>query len=311
MIKKSFAFFLCRRLLEALGTLLGLVVLSFFLLRALPGGPFDEEATLHPLVREKLVESWKLDESAMSQLIGYFQSILQGDFGWSISHPGRSVKDLVMEAWENTMSLNLVAIFMVLSLGGLFSFAGYLWREKKQSQLLEIFLLAMISLPGLLLGPLLLWAFSFELNWFPAAFLSSPWHFVLPVLTLSIRPAASLSRILIGTYQNLRREDYLRTAQAKGLLPTEIFWKHVLKNAIGPALNYSGPMLVGIFSGSFLVEVLFSIRGLGALFVQSVMERDFTVVLGLTLFYGALLVAASFVIDLIQRQLDPRLKEAR
>ncbi|MBX3040150.1 MAG: ABC transporter permease [Bdellovibrionaceae bacterium] len=301
--------FFFKRVSEAFLTLLGLVILTFFLMKGLPGGPFDHEASLHPLVREKLAQAWNIDGSSWQQLASYVGSVLKGDLGWSMNQPGRSVMDILRTGWNQTVILNFVAMLVVLLLGTLFSYFGFLGEGKKLGAVVDSILVCLISLPGLFLGPILIWAFAFELNWFPAAFLESPLHYVLPVFTLALRPAASLARLLLGTLRDLKNADFLRTARAKGLSPSEVFWRHALRNSMVPVLTYGGPVFVGILSGSFLIEILFSTRGMGAAFADAVAERDSTVILGLTLVYGALLVGVSFVIDLLLRWVDPRIRE--
>lgn len=308
-VNSSLIGFFLRRFGEAFLTLLGLVILTFFLMKGLPGGPFDQEASLHPLVREKLSRDWKIEGSAWEQLSSYVGSVLRGDLGWSISQPGRSVNEILKTGWSRTVLLNFTALLAVVLLGSVFSYLGFLGEGKKSGAMVDSVLVCLISLPGLFLGPLLIWAFAFELNWFPAAFLDSPMHYVLPVFTLALRPSASLARLLLGTLRDLKNADFLRTARAKGLSPSEIFWRHALRNSLVPVLTYGGPVFVGILSGSFLVEILFSTRGLGAAFADAVAERDSTVILGLTLVYGALLVGVSFLIDLLLRWVDPRIRE--
>lgn len=298
-----------QKFLEAAATLLGLIVLSFFLLKALPGGPFDDEASLHPQVRAHLEKAWALHESALTQMFSYVRSILSGDFGVSLQDPSITVAQILGRGLSQTLSLNLLALVLIFVLG----FSGALLGSWKPGSRLESFMenlaLALISLPSLFLGPLLIYVFGFYFGVLPVAFLESPAHYVLPVLTLSLRPSAYLTRILMTSLREARGSDYMRTAKAKGLTPLQALVRHALRNSLMPVLGYSAPLVVGLLSGSFMVEVLFAVPGLGTAFVESLGTRDYPVILGLTLFYGALLVATSMVLEGLQRWADPRLRE--
>lgn len=300
---------LFKRLLEAALTLFALIFLTFVLLRLLPGGPFDEESALHPLVREKLSQSWALDGSFFEQFFSYFMSVARGDLGWSLSDPSRSVGALIREGLMQTLSLNLLALILIFVLGSAVALAGSLRPGGRLDHFMNSVTIALISLPSLFLGPLLIWIFALQLDWLPVAFLESPWHYILPVLTLSLRPSAYLARLLSSSLKEAHGTDYMRTAKAKGLNPRQMLIHHALRNSLLPVLGYSGPLIVGLISGSFMVEVLFAVRGLGTAFVESLGHRDYPVVLGLTLFYGGLLIVVSLLLDVAMKMADPRLRE--
>lgn len=308
---KGFGVLALRRLAEAVLTLMGMVVLTFLLMKGLPGGPYDLDVSLHPLVVESFKQHWGIGNSPWQQAILYIKGILHGDLGWSMVYPDRSVGDIIKTGFTQSILLNGISLIMIFLFS--LSFSAFYFRSKKnqKEKLAEAALVALVSLPSLFIGPALIWLFSFYLEILPAAFLDSPVHYILPVLTLSLRPAAALAQILIGSLRDIEKEDYLRTARAKGLTEERIFWFHAVKNSLVPVLSYAGPLIVGIFSGSFLVEILFSIQGLGFAFVQAVSERDLPVILGLTLFYGAFLVLVSFLIDLLLMWIDPRIEEQR
>jgi oligopeptide transport system permease protein len=298
-----------KRIFEAALTLLALVFMTFLLLRFLPGGPFDEETPLHPLVREKLAQSWELNGSFFTQFLSYLSGIFRGDLGWSLSDPNRSVASMISEGLGQTLSLNLLALVLIFVLGFSAALLGSLNPGGKLDQFLSGLTIALISLPSLFLGPLLIWIFALKLDWLPVAFLESPWHYILPVLTLSMRPSAYLARLLSSSLKEARSTDYMRTARAKGLNARQMLVNHALRNSLLPVLGYSGPLIVGLISGSFMVEVLFAVRGLGTAFVESLGHRDYPVVLGLTLFYGSLLILVSMLLDVAMRSADPRLRE--
>lgn len=298
-----------KRLAEAALTLTGLVLLTFVLLKLLPGSPFDLETPLHPLVRESLERRWDLRGSWPSQLGSYVSALARGDLGVSLVDPSRPVSRVLREGLSQTLALNLIALVAIFAVGFAAALAGSVRPGGRLDRAIDNVTIAFISLPGLLLGPLLIWLFALQWDLLPVAFLETPAHYVLPVLTLALRPAASLARILSASLREAARSEYMRTAKAKGLGPWHALFRHALRNSLIPVLAYSGPLIVGLVSGSFLVEVLFSVRGLGAAFVEAVTDRDQPVILGLTLFYGAALVAVSLALDLVMRAADPRLRE--
>lgn len=298
-----------RRGVEALVTLAGLALFTFLLLKALPGGPFDEETPLHPLVREKLSQAWALKASAFEQFLAYVRSALAGEFGYSLVEPGRSVGSILSTGLSQTLLLNLSALVVILFLGVAVSLVAAENPEGPLDRFVDSMTIALISLPSLFLGPLLIWFFGMHLNWFPIAFLDGPMNYVLPVITLSLRPSAYLVRLLSRSLREAQSAEYMRTAKAKGLSERQALRHHALRNSLLPVLGALGPLIVGLLSGSFMVEVLFAIPGLGRSFVESLSLRDYPVVVGLTLFYGALLVAVSFLLDVGMKWADPRLKE--
>ncbi|WP_413580832.1 ABC transporter permease [Bdellovibrio sp. HCB288] len=301
--------FLFKKALEILASLAVLVAFCFILLKALPGGPFDDEAALHPTVKSALTLQWGLQEPALTQSYKYLSSMLQGDLGVSMSRPNQSVSSIISNSFANTMNLNLVTLVIVV-LGAFVlaltsqRYSGG-WFEKTVDQMMITF----ISLPSLFWGPLLIYLFGFYFNLLPTAFLTEPKNYILPVLTLCVRPMAILVRLLKTSLKNNYELDYVRTAKAKGVQEWRVLTHHVLRNSLVPFLSFLGPLLVGLLSGSFLVEMLFAIPGLGGQFIIALGDRDYTLIVGLTLFYGALLIVVNSLIDVLIRAVDPRIQE--
>jgi oligopeptide transport system permease protein len=301
--------FLLKKSFEIIASLAVLVALSFLLLKVLPGGPFDSEAALHPTVKAALSEQWGLQDSTLTQSFKYLGSLLQGDLGVSMAHPDQRVSGIIANSFGNTLSLNLITLVLVIV--GAFSLALFSqrydggWIEKGVDQLMITF----ISLPSLFWGPLLIYLFGFYFDLLPTAFLSEPKNYILPVLTLGVRPLASLVRILKTSLKNNYDMDYVRTAKSKGVEEWDILLRHVLRNSLIPFLSYLGPLLVGLLSGSFLVEMLFAIPGLGGQFIMALSDRDYTLIVGLTLFYGAMLILVNSFIDVLMRAADPRMRD--
>ncbi|MDG0815907.1 ABC transporter permease [Bdellovibrio svalbardensis] len=279
------------------------------LLKLLPGGPFDDEAALNPLVKETLTKQWGLHESTLTQIVRYISSALRGDFGISMMHPDQTVGSIIQQGLGSSLSLSLVTLLFVLL--GAFSLAlvSIRFRGTWFESLVDQTMIAMLSLPSLFWGPFLIYLFGFYFNVLPVAFLSSPIHYVLPVLTLGFRPLATLVRLLKTSLNENLHLDYVRTAKAKGLGTWGILVHHVLRNSMIPFLSYAGPLITGLLSGSFLVEMLFAIPGLGSQFISSLNDRDYTLIVGLTLFYGAILIIINSLMDVFMRLLDPRLTE--
>lgn len=301
---------LCKRLIEALITLVGLALLTFFLMKLLPGGPFDEEQSLHPEVRALYNEMWALDQPWPVQLLSYFRSLFSGNLGFSMTEPGVSVGELLSQNFANTLALNLLALAFIFCAGFALALLAADQPGSRVSRWIGHASVAFISLPSLFLGPLLIWIFALKLNLLPLAFLESPLHYILPVFTLSLRPTAYLVRILSQSLSETRQADYMRTAKAKGLSRGQALRRHALRNSLIPILSYAGPLIVGLLSGSFLVEILFATKGIGVLFAESLANRDLPVVLGLTLIYGGLLILVNMILDVLIRVADPRLREA-
>lgn len=287
-----------------------LATLTFFLLRFLPGGPFDETAALHPLVKENLSQQWALQESFPAQISHYLVSAFQGKFGVSLVHPDQTVMEIIARSWASSLGLCAITLIFVL-LGSLtVVFLSVRFRGTWFETWLDQSMIAMLSLPSLFWGPLLIYLFGFYFNLLPVAFLSSPAHYILPVLTLGFRPLAILVRLLKSSVTENLDLDYVRTARAKGVSFWNVIFHHVLRNSLIPFLSYVGNIITSLMSGSFLVEMLFAIPGLGSQFIAALADRDYTLIVGLTLVYGALLIIINSLMDILMRWADPRLRES-
>ena len=296
------------KIIELAGSLIILIAASFLLLKLLPGGPFHDDTALHPLVRQNLLMQWQIDQSWYEQFFSYLKALLKGDWGVSMTRPDQKVSSLIGAGVYQTLSLGVISLVVTIIGSFALSITTLRYRESRVEALIDQFVLAAISLPSLFWGPFLIFFFGFYLNWLPIAFLQTPASFILPVLTLCFRPLGTMTRILKRSLEENILEDYVRTAEAKGLEPSRILIYHVLRNSLIPFLAYLGPLTAGLFSGSFLVEILYSIPGLGSEFAQALSERDYTVILGLTLFYGILLVVINGICDIVMKWSDPRIK---
>lgn len=297
------------RILETAVSLFGLIILCFVLLKLLPGSPFDEEIAVHPAVRESLQASWGLDQPVHMQLFSYIRALMSGDWGVSVVRPQHTVLSILGQGFANTAILNFAALVLIYMLAFSSAVSVHIasrpWWNRVYDGAISVF----VSMPTFLLAPVLVWFLGIKLDLFPVAFLDTPRGYVLPLLALSLRPAAFLSRLIYESLATIRKDDFIRTAKAKGLSPARVIVRHALKNSLAPVFGHSSALVIGVLSGSFIVEVLFAVQGLGQIFVDALGERDVTVVVGLSFFYGLSLILLSLFFDILQRVVDPRLRD--
>jgi oligopeptide transport system permease protein len=297
-----------KRLLSAVPTLLVLVALAFFLLRAAPGGPFDDERALPPEVQAQVAAAYHLDEPLWRQFARYLGALAQGDLGPSFQYPGRSVNELIAAGFPVSLQLGLAAMLLALPLGCGLGIAAALKRDSLADRGLMTLATAGLSIPSFVVAPLLILGFALALGWLPAGGWDSWRSAVLPVAALALPQAAYLARITRGSMVEVLAQDYIRAARARGLPQRWIVMRHALKPALMPVLSYLGPAIAQIITGSVVVEQIFSIPGLGRHFVQGALNRDYTLVMGVVVFYGALIVLLNLAVDLLYGALDPRVR---
>ncbi|MCC6277253.1 MAG: ABC transporter permease [Oligoflexia bacterium] len=299
------------RFWEMLITLLIVVTVTFVTLRLLPGGPFDSEVSLDPQVQKHLEESYGLHQPLLVQYFDYLKMIAQGDWGYSLTYLGRSVSEMISSTFPTSLGLGVMALFVTLA--GAFSL-GLLAARYSGRWADEVFLAlstAGMSLPSFLVAPVLIIIFSFWLDWFPPALWESPLHYVLPVVTLSIRPMSLVARLVRTHAIDVMAADYIQTARAKGAPEWLIMVKHVLRNSLIPTLGIMGPIVAQLLSGSFIVESMFAIPGMAKYLIEGVTNRDYTLVVALSTLYGFILILSQFVMDVVAHVVDPRIEASR
>lgn len=302
--------FALRRLLSAIPTLLILMAAVFFLLRAAPGGPFDDERALPPEVQAQVAAAYHLDEPLWRQFARYAGGVLRGDLGPSFQYPGRSVNDLIAAGFPVSLQLGLSALALALLAGcGAGALAALRPRRVADRGVMAL-ALAGISIPNFVVAPLLILVFAVTLGWLPAGGWDGWRGAVLPVAALALPQAAYLARLMRGSTIEVLGQPFIRTARAKGLPEHWVFLRHALKPALIPVLSYLGPATAQLITGSVVVEQIFSIPGLGRHFVQGALNRDYTVVMGVVVFYGALIILFNLLVDLAYGALDPRVRRA-
>ena len=300
--------FILRRVLETIPVLLAVATITFFMLKLAPGGPFDDERQVPEAVKAKLLEYYGLDRPWYEQYFMQMAKLVRGDLGFSFKYPNRTVNGVIGQAAPVSLELGLYALSVSLFLGLV---AGIL-ASLKPNTLLDYIpsSAAMIGvcLPTFLLGPILILVFVFKLNWFPMLGWATPMSKVLPAVTLGLYYAAYIARLSRGGMREVLTQDFIRTARAKGATEKRVILKHAIKGGIIPVVSFLGPAAAGLIAGSFVIETIFGIPGLGQHFVKSAFDRDYTMVMGVVLFFATLIVLLNLVADIVLVWLNPKLK---
>ena len=300
--------YLLRRLSHSFAVLWVVATLTFVLMRVTPGGPFDREQRLPPQVLANIAAKYHLDEPLISQYLRYMTGLIQGDLGPSYKYLDRTVRDIII----STLPVSALLGILALAFAVIVSFpAGLLaaYYHNSWTDRWCLFLATLgISLPNFILGGLLIWIFSLQLGWFQAGRWGTLSSIVLPTITLGSSAAAYLTYLLRSTLIETLGADFIRTARAKGLKEIVVIFKHAMRNSISPLLTVLGPLLAALVTGSFVVEYVFAIPGMGRFFITAVTDRDYPMIMGVTLVYSTLLVSANLIVDLLYSVIDPRVK---
>ncbi|HTN43916.1 MAG TPA: ABC transporter permease [Nitrospiria bacterium] len=281
---------------------------TFVLMHVIPGGPFDQEKSLPPEIRANVDSKYHLDRPVLTQYVFYLGDLLRGDFGPSYKYLGRNVNDMIRETFPVSMQLGLWAVLISILLGvgaGILAAARPLsWMDHAAMFLAT----AGISVPSFVIGTFLILIFSYRLHLFPAALWEGWRYSVLPAVTLALLPAAYIARLTRSSMLEVLNKDFIRTVRAKGFGERRVLFKHALKNSITPVVSFLGPLTATLVTGSFVVEFIFSVPGMGRYFITAVTNRDYPLIMGVTLIYAVLIVAANIVVDLVYIWLDPRMR---
>ena len=299
------------RALAALPVLLVVATVTFGLLRFLPGGPFDREKALPPEILRNIEARYHLDEPIHLQYLRYLGGLARGDLGPSYKYVGRDVADVIREALPVSLQLGAAALVIALALGIPAGLAAGALRGTPFDRATLALAVFGISVPGFVLGAGLILVLGLWLGWLPAALWEGPLHVVLPALTLAALPAAYIAQLTRSSVLEVADLDYVRTARAKGLSELRVQLRHVLRNALLAVVTYFGPLMATLLTGSFVVEKIFAVPGIGRFFVTAVTNRDYPLVLGVTLLYAVLVVVANLLVDLLYAVLDPRIRMGR
>ncbi len=290
-------------------TLWFVVTITFFLMHSIPGGPFDlNEKALPPQVLEALNEKYHLNDPLYKQYFDYLKGVATFELGPSFSRPGITVNQLIEQGFPVSARLGGLAALVVICVGVPVGIVSALKQNQWQDYVVTIFATLGVAVPGFVLGTLIVYVFSARLDMLPAYGLDSWKHYIGPVITLSGFSLAFVSRLTRSSLLEVMQQDYIRTARAKGLPELTVIFKHALKNSLIPVITYMGPMIAAIMTGSFVTEKIFAVPGMGRHFVESVGNRDYTVLLGTTIFYAAFAIFMIFLVDIAYGLIDPRIK---
>ncbi|HEQ1857113.1 oligopeptide ABC transporter permease OppB [Providencia sp. JGM181] len=302
--------FILRRLLEAIPTLLILITISFFMMRLAPGSPFTGERKLPPEVMANIEAKYHLNDPMYKQYFNYLFQLSQGDFGPSFKYKDYSVNDLVAKAFPVSAKLGATAFVVAVLFGVTAGVIAALNQNTKWDFTVMGFAMTGVVIPSFVVAPLLVLIFAIHLKWLPGG----GWdggnvtHMILPMVALSLAYIASISRITRGSMIEIMHSNFIRTARAKGLPLRTIIFRHALKPALLPVLSYMGPAFVGIITGSMVIETIFGLPGIGQLFVNGALNRDYSLVLSLTILVGVLTIAFNAIVDVLYAVIDPKIR---
>lgn len=299
--------YILKRIVSSIITLWVVVTATFILAHVIPGGPFDREKVLPPEILKNITERYNLDKSLLWQYQDYIGDLIKLDLGPSFQQRGTSVNDIINRGFPVSARLGAVAVSISLVFGIILGIISAYKQGKWQDNLAMFISTLGVTIPSFVIATLLIYFLGEKLRWFPVFGLSSPKHYILPAMALAGFSMAFISRLIRSSLLDVIRQDYIRAARARGLSETSIVFVHSLRNAILPVITYIGPLVAAILTGSFVVERIFTIPGLGRSFVDSISNRDYTLVLGVTVFYSFLLIVCNLLVDILYAFVDPRI----
>ena len=300
--------YLVRKFFLLLASLLIVATATFFLMQAIPGDPFMQEQVIPEEIVRNMYAHHGLDQPWHVQYVKYLKSLITWNLGPSFKYEGRTVNDIIREGFPVSFLLGLEAIMISLFTGVILGMIAAVKRSRWQDNLAMIFAVIGISAPSFIVATCLQYIFAMKLNIVPVARWGSLAHSVLPALALASLPTAFIARLTRANMVEAFEQDYIQTARSKGLSRTKVILKHALKNSLLPVISYLGPLSSSILTGSFIIEKIFGVPGLGGWFVNSVANRDYTVIMGVTVFYSTILMISVLAVDIVSTIIDPRIK---
>ena len=299
--------YIIKRLLMALLTVWVVITITFFVMRAVPGGPFMGEKAITAAAQAALEAKYGLDKPLMTQYFTYLKDIItRFDFGPSLKQRGRMVIDVIFDGMKTSAKLGVIAAFAALIVGVVLGAVAALRRNKLIDKIIMVITTAFVSMPSFIMGSLLLVLFAIKWHALPANG-ASEGGLILPIVTLALYPMAYITRLTRSSMLDVLGQDYIRTAKAKGVSGPKIIFGHALKNSLIPVITYFGPMLAYIVTGSLVVEQIFAVPGIGRAFVQSIINRDYPMIMGTTIILACLIVVMNLVSDILYKVVDPRI----
>ena len=300
--------YIAKRIGLAIVTIWAVATITFFLMNLVPGGPFLSEKAISPQATAALEAKYGLDKPLFQQYLTYIKDALHGDFGDSLKQRGRTVMDIIKMKFPVSARVGGVSVLVSLILGVPLGCIAALKRGKFADRLISVVATCGIAVPSFVICTLLLYFFGVKLQILPTMGLTTAKHYVMPVMALAFYPTAYIMRLMRSSMLDVLGQDYMRTAKAKGLAGGKILFKHALRNAILPVITYVGPLLAYTVTGSFVVEKIFTIPGLGGEFIAAINGRDYTLIMGTTIFLATLIILMNVVVDIVYKLVDPRIK---
>jgi peptide/nickel transport system permease protein len=300
--------YILSRLVQMAVTLWVIATITFLMMQAVPGDPFTGERKLPDEVLRNLRAYYHLDDPVPVQYMAYMKNLLTMNLGPSIKYESRTVNDIVAESFPVSAQVGAQALLLAVTLGLLLGTLAALRQKRGLDYAAMVLSVLGVSVPSFVLAPILQKYFGVEWELLPVATWEGFESTILPTVALAAFPLASVTRLMRSSMVEVLAKDYVRTARAKGLPPAWVILRHTIRNAILPVVTILGPLMVGILTGSFVIESIFSIPGIGKYFVESVFNRDYPLIMGVTLFYSSLLIAANFLVDLMYGWIDPRIQ---
>lgn len=285
-----------------------IILLTFSIMHAIPGGPFTSDKKVSPEIEEAMNEKYHLNDPLPVQFGDYLVSILHGDFGPSYKYPGKTVNEFIETGFPVSAKLGGITIIFVLAAAIPMGILAAVKNGKWQDMLLMAIATIGVTIPSFVIASLLIYIFSFKLGWLPSYGLDSWKGYILPVIALGGYSISYIARLMRSSLLEVMNQDYIRTARAKGLTETQVVFRHALRNALIPVITVLGPTIANLLTGSFVIEKIFAIPGLGVHFVNSVTQRDYTTIMGVTIFYATFLMVMTLLVDLFYCLIDPRIK---
>lgn len=302
--------YLLRRLPGAFATLFVIATLAFTMLHAVPGGPFDSEKPMVPEIREAIMAKYHLDEPLWQQYLRYIGDLLQGDLGPSFQYRGTTVNEIIAQGFPVDITIGLSALLIAFLAGGVIGLYAALHHNARTDHALMALAVIGISVPLFVIAPVLILVFAITLHWLPPGgwVSGSPAHLVLPAIALALPYTAYIARLMRASALEVLASPYIRTARAKGLPIHTIMLRHALRPTLLPLISFLGPAIAGVITGSIIIETVFALPGIGRYFTVGALNRDYTLVMGITILYGALIIVCNLLVDLAYAALDPRVR---
>ena len=300
--------YVVKRLLLAVITIFVVATLTFFLMNAVPGGPYEAEKAISPQAKAALEAKFGLDQPLGVQYVTYMKNLLKGDFGPSLKQRGREVKDIIFSKFPVSARLGGISVLCALCLGIPLGCLAALNRGKLLDNIIIVLATFGIAVPSFVICSVTMYFFGAKLNLLPTVGITTWKHYILPVFALAFYPTAYIARLMRSSMLDVLSQDYMRTAKAKGVSQFKMLFKHALRNSILPVVTYVGPMMAYTLTGSFIVEKIFTIPGLGGEFVSSITNRDYMMIMGTTIFLATLMITINVLVDIVYKIIDPRIK---